>query len=490
MAKFQIIPEEWKEPKKDILVPWEAPEEKKEEEIPTTAGGMPLLFGGAAQAAEITPLPPEVAPISADLLAKGGELVIPEVPVSEAPDKITDLTADLEGYLKLLQTQMEEAKKAKEITVTEQEEAKTKIQKWWETLTGREAKLEAERERWEVPETLEQIKTLVAEAGTIRDNIINLGEQRDARKLALEERGGVPLDLLTRRQAIVDRQYNSRIAAESARLGAKASMIQALQGNLATARELANETVNAMVYDQQIEYQMLTATYNMNKDLIDDLSEEYQTIFTNLIAEKKDQLALARQDQEAIMNLTLSAATDYGITLDLTGYTKEEAINAYKAAVTPAAKRKFEAGIAGAGGVAVTPTDIAAWVQAVNQDPSVLSLVPSEIRTQVITGLMSPREWSDTELKAKIEQMQMEDLGYQQTLDNIALSTTILNKDRAMEIAGEIYGIKEKAPTAYAWEEGALYRTPEEAAAEKAKTTKMPTLFEGALPEYTVPLFE
>ena len=294
------------------------------------------------QVGEVTPLPAETKEMTADLLQESRDM---RTPAELAPDTgtVKDLTADYtpenaaaffkeqaEAYKK----ELEEAKKTREETA---EEKKT----WWEGLTSREAKLEEERERWGLPGTFEQIKTLQTEAGTIRENIISLEQQRDARKMATEGKA-MSMVAIQGEQALIDRAYNSRIAAEASRLSAKGAMISSLQGNMNMARQLAAETVSAMVYDQEREYRMLQDTYNMNQDLIKELGVDYDNAFKSAVSAAETKYKETKSEKEDIMKLQISAATNYGVQLDLTGMTIEEATKSYNETISPLAKEERE----------------------------------------------------------------------------------------------------------------------------------------------------
>lgn len=87
------------------------------------------------------------------------------------------------------------------------------------------------------------------------------------------------------------------------------------------------------------------------------------------------------------------------------------------------------------------------WVKAIESGTANLSTIPSDIRSQVVEKLYAPREWTDEEFRIAIRAMKTTDKTYQEALDEIAMDDIILNKDRAREIAAEVYGIELPKPT-------------------------------------------
>jgi len=186
-----------------------------------------------------------------------------------------------------------------------------------------------------INQALQQSNTLIAEANVIREGIAKLEDAKNQEILSMRERGGVSQVTLNARENIAEMKWNSRISAESAKLSGYAATIDALNGNITRAQSFITQAVNAATYDQEQNLNRLTQTYEMNKDLFSSLGSQYQNAFNQAINIRQQELADAKAEKTAILNLQVDAASNYGVVLDLAGMNYEQASQTYAQAVSP-----------------------------------------------------------------------------------------------------------------------------------------------------------
>lgn len=158
-------------------------------------------------------------------------------------------------------------------------------------------------------EMLTQVKSLTDEANGYRKQIATLEDQKNQELLGIEERGGISVDLMTRRQKIVENQWNSRINKVSQQLSASALQIEAMQGNINLAKGFAEDYVNAATYDAQIKRDQINAFVNLNSSLLNDIKSDERLAIQNWQAQVNRDYDNARADKEAIAQLALTYPT-------------------------------------------------------------------------------------------------------------------------------------------------------------------------------------
>jgi len=178
--------------------------------------------------------------------------------------------------------------------------------------------LSQQYEKWGVSGMFDQIKTWTEEANAVRQNIATLQDQENQALLNAEGQR-VSLATIKGRQSIIARQYDSKIAAESARLSGYGAMIEAVRGNLSTAQSFANEFVQAATYDYQVKRDTLQQFYNYNKDMFSYLGSQYESAIKNMVdaADKEYQRQYNEKQQVAQLMLEYpTAGITYGDTLE------------------------------------------------------------------------------------------------------------------------------------------------------------------------------
>jgi len=301
---------------------------------------------------------PEIEGTAEELIKAGGE-------IREAPEKRidnTDLMSKTAGMEDLLQMY---AQRSQQVLEQQQEAQKTFLEKLKSTFKPSEREREVLEEAG-VPEQMTQLQESIATAKGIRENIINLEAQRDAALAATEQRP-VSMATITREQAKIEEDFNRRIATASKRLAAESAYQQALQGNISLARSMAQEEVKYATWEEDRRLDILETTYEMNQDIIKSMGAEYDKIFQLAIDEAKDRRDKTEKEKQDIMNLQLSAATDYGIKLDLMDKTLEEAQKEYNEAVALLAAEEREIELARKRQLAAGETEVGETIEDLTQ---------------------------------------------------------------------------------------------------------------------------
>lgn len=117
---------------------------------------------------------------------------------------------------------------------------------------------------------------------------------------------------------------------------------------------------------------------------------------------------------------------------------------------------QYEIRPTGIAGVGVGIGAVASWASFVKAGGNISS-VPIDIRSQVVTQLFAPRDWTDTEFDTAFKAIEAQDGDYQEAINQIDIDQTIANKDRARELAAQYFKV-----------EVPLYERPPEEAGRKA----------------------
>jgi len=281
----------------------------------TPLSGLKTTFG--------TPTTPIVSPapitsgaidtkVSAADIGATKEVVVPK---AEAPIATTAVDTTKDSVVGMLAGRQEEIKTQLEEISKSQQDVIDKLAGTIETQESKADLLRQQQEMFGIKETLEQTNALIAEASAIRKNIADLENQKNQEIIGMEERGGISMVKLTARQQLAERKWNSRIAAESAKLGAVAATIDALNGNLTRAQSFIRDAVNAAVYDQEQKVSNLKMFFDINKDVLDSLAKDEKDLFNKMIKEADEELKTLREEKNKVATLMLNYPS-VGITLD------------------------------------------------------------------------------------------------------------------------------------------------------------------------------
>src|SRR3990170_1597146 len=114
----------------------------------------------------------------------------------------------------------------------------------------------------------------------------------------------------------VAREHTFRQMGVSAEIGAKTMVLDALRGNVETARNLVGDIVSAMQYDDILRLSELKTFYSFNKDFIDGLEKDQKDTLDNIRDYWDSKVENDRQELEAKLNLGVRAAEN-GVNLGL-----------------------------------------------------------------------------------------------------------------------------------------------------------------------------
>ncbi len=147
-----------------------------------------------------------------------------------------------------------------------------------------------------VDTNLQQLQALAPEIADLNDKVAKL----DAREQAdLAQLIGQPISqgFAIGMEGRIKRQYAAERAGLAGMLGAKTAMAAMYQGNISTAQNMINSTINALTYDVSQQRQDMDKLYDFYGDFINSL-------------EKKDQIALQNAREDLIRKETQQRA-DY-----------------------------------------------------------------------------------------------------------------------------------------------------------------------------------
>lgn len=222
-----------------------------------------------------------------------------EIDMSKAPAlgvDTTDITTGIAGTLAQMQAtigQITEAMKGiKPTTPTEAETPKGAIA----TLAGLLGQRQAERaampsaaEQYEqtrqqifqmygmTPEVFQQQQAMIGQLTQYQKEIADLEAAKETRLLGAEQQyQGRLTDLLRGEQGLIERQYNSKIAAKSAQAAVVLYQYQLQQGQITQAMGMVDSIVKLQIYDQEQKLKDFDWAYNTYKDVITMWSDEEQ----------------------------------------------------------------------------------------------------------------------------------------------------------------------------------------------------------------------
>lgn len=225
-------------------------------------------------------------------------------------DDIFNLTAGItSGMEELLKT----------FKTAEPEEQKGLRQKMVGLITGRKTAAEITAEetaRAGIEAKAEEIETLTTEAVALKKRLTDIETQELQATEALYGQGrGIPLGILTSQAKAITREFAFRKMGVAAELGATAALVEAKQGRLDSAERLADKAIDAFLFDTTQELKDLQSVYDMNQDIIDNLSDDKKDLLTTQIGFLEKQLEDKKKEKTEVRDLMLKYA-DAGITLN------------------------------------------------------------------------------------------------------------------------------------------------------------------------------
>jgi hypothetical protein len=399
-----------------------------------------LIKAGASESAarQAVGLIPTKPPPKVEESSEGGDNGALRIPKDKdkSTSNISNAKSRTDFWQKYFDDLEAERKETKEELDKQREEFENKQESWLDKLTGRktqEEKLESEYEELGVDkaEYLKERKADIAEMESLYDSYNAKMKERDM-AVAGVEGVGMPQDWIDDRKVVINNKYNAELNAMAAGINSKAAIMEAKQGNFNEARSLANEAVDAYVSDLRFEYSRYDEFVDMNMDLLESMGSEYKEFVQQQREAILQKLTIEEQEKTSVMQLMQDAKGQAGITID---DTLKEANQKY---VNWLGTQPDEGGF----------TDFTDQEKRILLQRGIDWNTPEGYREALDmlygddTG-EGERVWTDFELTSTIGGLQQSNATYEQVLQEIDVDPTIKNKDRAIEIAKQVYGIKE-----------------------------------------------
>jgi hypothetical protein len=186
--------------------------------------------------------------------------------------------------------------------------------------------------------------------------------------------------------AQINRNANVLLTQKSSNINAKMAIMEYQQGNFENAQKFVNQAITDYTAGLQADYNMLESFIEDNNDLIDSLEADYKDALKTRQALILDQINMAREDKQQ----------------EIDNAFKREGLNLQ-------------------------------WAQEGRLDRGSTPTSPTAT------------DWTDLQIKSAINGILKDspDATYEEVLQEINSDPTILNKDRAIQLAKNKFGIKE-----------------------------------------------
>jgi len=222
----------------------------------------------------------------------------------------------LEELVKAQQEQMAEFQKQQQEA---EKERKGLTQKLTSFFTGRQPLTQTIQEqmaKFQVPETVSKINTIVPEIQNLQLKLADIENRERQDLLAIQQNPQYSARFASREAKRVAQDYALQKTAVAAEIGAKTAALQALQGNIDTARNLISDIVNAQQYEDRQKLYGITTLLDLNKDVLDTLSSQEARVLNSVQNYLKQKVETERADLKNKWNLVIDAA-QRGIDLGL-----------------------------------------------------------------------------------------------------------------------------------------------------------------------------
>ena len=410
------------------------PEENREADIktrealmtPEERAGFPLPPSDVAS--------PNYVPTSTNQ-GIGGDLSVPETTQFNADQSRG--TATVEYMREQAKQEKEEAdrlKKEKEAAEKEQEKAPGTFQKFAESLgfkSEQDKRAEAEETTGIKPaEYFAERAAEIAEMDALYTDYNNTVARRDQALLSKEEQmGGYLGSILDGEKSIINKAYNIELSRKSAQINTKLAIMEMKQENFAEAQAFIDDAVNDYMAPIKDDYAVFQQFREEQADKIAGLDNEYKEAMDKQDAYK---LAILQEEESRVTQVgeMMKQYFNAGITLDDTVAEANEKAARWSAnqpaevtQYAPAELTKEWTAAGGLEGTGMSQFEYNAW------------------RTGM--GESLPRNWGDDEIRTDINGLKDTGKTYEEVLNEISMDTTIQNKDKAREIAAEVFGIEE-----------------------------------------------
>ena len=222
-----------------------------------------------------------------------------------------------------------------------------------------EEKLEEERIKYGIPEKFKELQEQSIRVTTLKGDIDKLDIQRQTE---IDRQYAQPVSMAIIQGAVneINRTYDSKRAYKAAELGAEAALMQAYQGNLAEARSLVAETVNAYTFDLEEDRRRYEVMFKYYSDYVNDLRQDQRDVLNKAYNEALRIEKETKEEKTNVMNIMLKYP-NAGIKLEDTVESATEKANKWQAE-QPEEKIAYQKEWEVAGGEAGTGLTLSQWI--------------------------------------------------------------------------------------------------------------------------------
>lgn len=256
--------------------------------------GANLVIPDAQPAAPATPTPTIPTTIDAATVGNTPKMTVPEPQTAPAVDPFV---ASLEQSRQQFQQIMDATNKATQPIQQERTALTSRLEDTLNRLTGRADRTTALEQQAGIADQTKQLQELNTQIAQ------KTGEfnQAAARLETNAASNGVNLGVLTGQQAAIRRQ-------QAAEIGALTSVAQALQGNIALARQTIDRTVELEFADAEQQVKNLQTLLQVNYDNLSTAEKKAADERSFFLQKQQESIDQAKEDRKNVLNITAQAA--------------------------------------------------------------------------------------------------------------------------------------------------------------------------------------
>src|SRR3990167_8827726 len=173
-------------------------------------------------------------------------------------------------------------------------------------------------------ETFAKQQALNTELAAYQTQLVDL-DTKEAQAMEQSANRLAPMTFIRGEQAQIQRNYAIQKAGIGAKAGVAGAQIQAVQGNIVQAQQMASKAVELAVYEQKQRVDDLRYFIDLNRDIYDSLGKEKKGIMDEILAENVAELERRTTEKQAIMQLMLDTPSAEWSGLDFNSLTLEQA---------------------------------------------------------------------------------------------------------------------------------------------------------------------
>ena len=302
-----------------------------------------------------------------------------------------------------------------------QEEQKSWREQITESLTGLADKITS----------VSKDPTVIAREAELAELTPLIAEKEGEMELVLEKSGQrmESISFIRGEQAQIRNIYNIELKTMYAKQAA-------LQGNLDSAVEFAQDAIDTALRQEEIKLQTLQQALAFTEADLTREDKKASTALQFALMQYQSNLEQTRQDAQNRANTYAQIISTYGSIPELD---PSMDVTAQWALVGPQATTERNLRMAAlqkqiSGTIDTGQTGIIPAIEAGKLG------VPYGTTYEQYAAISAPQEWSDDQFRIAFRNMLARDMTYQQALDEVSLDVSIVNQDRGKFIAAEMWG--------------------------------------------------